>query len=56
MRGFNQRSGVLWQAAPGYEIVTPSATGTTAAVGPALRALSTNYTGNVAARIDYLEL
>jgi hypothetical protein len=55
-RGFNQRSGVLWQASPGYEIVTPSATGTALAVGPALRALSTNYTGNVAARMDYVEL
>jgi hypothetical protein len=55
-RGFNQRSGVLWQAAPGYEIVTPSATGTALSVGPALRALSTNYTGNVAARMDYMEL
>jgi hypothetical protein len=55
-RGFNQRSGVLWQAAPGYEIVTPSATGTALAVGPALRALSTNYTGFVAARMDYMEL
>lgn len=56
MRGFNQRSGVLWQASPSYEIVTPSATGTALAVGPSLRALSTNYTGNVAARIDYMEL
>jgi hypothetical protein len=55
-RGFNQRSGVLWQAAPGYEIVTPSATGTALAVGPALRALSTNYTGNMAGRMDYMEL
>jgi hypothetical protein len=55
-RGFNQRSGVLWQAAPGYEIVTPSATGTALSVGPALRALSTNYTGNVASRLDYMEL
>lgn len=56
MRGFNQRSGIIYQATPGREIVTPSATGTALAVGPALRGLSTNYTGNLASRLDYDEL
>jgi hypothetical protein len=50
-RGFNQRSGVLWQTQPGREIIQPS----TASVGACLRALSTNYTGNVVAKLLYDE-
>jgi hypothetical protein len=56
VRAFNQRSGVLWQAAPGHEIITPSATGTALAVGPALRALSPVYASTVVARMDFDEL
>lgn len=52
MRGFNQRSGVLWQASPGKEIIAPA----TLSVGPVQRALSTNYTGNVASRMIFDEL
>lgn len=56
-RAFNQRSGVLWQAAPGHEIITPAVTGaTTTSSGPALRALSPNYASTVAARVDFDEL
>lgn len=51
-RGFNQRSGVLWQSIPGKEIIQPS----TASVGAAIRGLSTNYTGNVVAKLLYDEL
>jgi hypothetical protein len=51
-RGVNQRSGVLWQASPGKEIIQPA----TASVGAAMRALSPNYTGNVVARIVFDEL
>ena len=51
-RGFNQRSGVLWQASPGHEIIQPS----TASVGAGLRALSSNYTGNVIAKVIFDEL
>lgn len=51
-RGFNQRSGVLWQASPGYQIIQPS----TASTGAGMRALSTNYTGNVVARVLFSEL
>jgi hypothetical protein len=50
-RGVNQRSGVLWQAAPGFSIIQPS----TASVGAAMRALSPNYTGNVIAREVFQE-
>jgi hypothetical protein len=56
-RAFNQRSGVLWQAAPGHEIVLPaSAQGTTVSTGAGLRALSPNYASTVAARTDFDEL
>lgn len=51
-RGVNQRSGVLWQASPGREIVQPA----TVSVGAGLRALSSNYTGNVVARVIVDEL
>jgi hypothetical protein len=50
-RGVNQRSGVLWQASPGYSIIQPS----TVSVGAAMRALSPNYTGNVIAREVFVE-
>lgn len=56
-RAFNQRSGVLYQSAPGKEIVLPaSAQGTTATTGAALRALSPNYASTVAARTSFDEL
>ena len=51
-RGFNQRSGVIWEPAPGREIIMPATTGT----GAPMRALSTNYTGNVVGRITFDEL
>ncbi len=51
-RGFNQRSGVLWQAAPGREIQSPAA----ASAGPGLKALSTNYASTVAAKIMFDEV
>lgn len=51
-RGFNQRSGVLWQASPGFQIIMPA----TVSVGAGMRALSTNYTGNVVARALFSEL
>jgi len=51
-RGFNQRSGVLWQSSPGHEIIAPAVV----SAGPGMRALSTNYTGNVVARAIFDEL
>jgi hypothetical protein len=51
-RGVNQRSGVLWQATPGREIIQPA----TVSVGAGMRALSPNYTGNVVARSIFDEL
>ena len=50
--GFNQRSGIMWQTVPEKGIQVPR----TASVGPAMRALSTNYTGNVVARMGFDEL
>lgn len=51
-RGFNQRSGVLWQSQPGREIITPAV----ASIGPGLRALANTYTNTVGARLCYDEL
>lgn len=51
-RGVNQRSGILWQASPGREIIQPS----TASIGAAWRALSPNFTGNIIAREMFDEL
>ena len=51
-RGFNQRSGVQWDPVPGREIILPA----TASTGAPMRALSTNYTGTVVARIVFDEL
>ncbi len=51
-RGFNQRSGVLWQAAPGREIYAPA----TASTGPGLRVLSPNYADKVVAKIMFDEI
>jgi hypothetical protein len=51
-RGFNQRSGVLWQSSPGFQIILPA----TLSTGAGMRALSTNYTGNVVARAIFSEL
>ena len=51
-RGFNQRSGVLWQTMPGREIILPA----TASVKAPMRALSTNYTGTAVAREVFDEL
>jgi hypothetical protein len=51
-RAFNQRSGVLWQSAPGREIYSPAA----ASVGPGLKALSPNYASTCAAKIMFDEI
>jgi hypothetical protein len=51
-RAFNQRSGVLWQAAPGREIYTPAA----ASVGPGIQAKSTNYASTALAKILFDEI
>lgn len=51
-RGFNQRSGVLWQSAPGREIIAPAV----ASIGPGLRAKSTNYTNTLVTKIMFDEV
>jgi hypothetical protein len=51
-RGVNQRSGVLWQASPGYQIIQPA----TVSTGAVMRALSPNYAATVIARVLFDEL
>jgi hypothetical protein len=51
-RGFNQRSGVLWQSAPGREIYTPAA----ASVGNGVQAKSTNYASTVVTKLMFDEI
>ena len=48
----NQRSRILWQAAPGEEIFSTGA----ATVGMGLRAKSTNYTGTSIANLKFSEI
>lgn len=51
-RGFNQRSGVLWQSQPGREIMQPATTNT----GAVMRGQSTNYASTIIARLIFDEL
>lgn len=51
-RAFNQRSGVLWQAAPGREIYAPAV----ASAGPILQAKSPNYASTLTSKIMFDEI